>query len=170
MVILNQLTADKFDEFYKVFEQIMREGYSGFSPTLVNHFLQNDYSKFTFSFWLEKNFRRFSLAIENNKIVGFLIGDHTYGGVAFISWVAVIPEYRKKGIGKMLLQDYEQYVRSKKAHLIELFTYDNVLPFYLENGFKEIGRRQMGFYGQPNIIMNKQIGEWKDSNLIKLEI
>ena len=170
MVIIDQLTKPRFDEFYKLFEDIMKEGYSNFSPALIEYFLKNDYSKMTFQFWLERNFRRFTLAIEDNRIIGFLIGDHTYGGVGFISWVGVIPEYRGKGIGNQLLKDYEAFAISRKAHLLELFTYDKVIGFYLVNGFKEIGRREMGFYGQTNVIMNKVLGKWDDSLLVKQEI
>ena len=172
MVKVEILTSSRFNEFYDVFTALMNEGYEGFSETLKKYFLNNDYSKFTYSYWLEKNFRRFTLAVdqESNKIVGFLIGDNTYGGVGFISWIGILPEFRGKDIGKMLFDDYEKFARVKKAHLLELFTYEKVKPFYEKLGFVEIGRRDEGFYGSRNIIMDKKIGDWNDENLVKREI
>lgn len=172
MVKIELLTSIRFDEFYEVFTKLMEEGYDGFSETLKGYFLSHDYSKNTYRFWLDKNFRRFTIAIDidTNKIVGFLVGDNTYGGIGFISWIGVLPESRGKGIAKMLFNDYEAFAKQKKAHLLELFTYDKVKPFYDQLGFKEIGRRERGFYGSKNIIMNKKIGEWDDKNLLKQEI
>ena len=172
MVKIDLLTNPRFDEFYDVFTALMNEGYEDFSDTIKSYFLAHDYSKFTYRYYMEKNFRRFTIAIDSdtNKIIGFLIGDNTYGGVGFISWVGILPEYRGKGIGKMLMEDYEKFARSKKAHLLELFTYDKVKPFYDKFGFSEIGRRENGFYGSKNVIMDKKIGEWDDKNLIKQDI
>jgi len=170
MVEIELLTKDRFNEFYKVFSALMQEGYDNFSSTLKTHFIKHDYSYATYNFWLERNFRRFSIAIEDNKIIGFLVGDNTYGGVGFISWIGVLPEYRKKHIGQLLLENYEKFAKSKKAHLLELFTYEKVKGFYERMGFKEIGRRMEGFYGSKSIIMDKKIGSWSDENLIKKEI
>jgi len=171
MVRIEVLTKDRFDEFYDVFTLLMKEGYESFSPALIKYFLSHDYSKPTYQFWLDRNFRRFLLAIDdNNKIVAFLIGDNTYGGVGFISWVGVIPQFRGKGIGKMLMVDYEVFCKSKKGHLLELFAHNKVKPFYEKLGFKEIGRRTSGFYGAKNIIMDKAIGDWNDNNLSMSEI
>lgn len=172
MVKVELLTSVRFDEFYEVFTILMNEGYEDFSPALQSYFLAHDYSKFTYKYWLERNFRRFTIVIDDatNKIVGFLIGDMTYGGVGFISWVGILPEYRSKGVGRKLMEDYEKFARTKKAHLLELFTYDKVKSFYDKLGFKEIGRREQGFYGSPNIIMDKKLGDWSDENLVKQEI
>jgi len=172
MVKVELLTREKFNEFYDVFTLLMNEGYEGFSEALKKHFLASDYSKFTYSYWLEKNFRRFSIAIDDTtgKVIGFLVGDNTYGGVGFISWVGILPEYRSKGVGKLLMDDYETFAKIKRAHLLELFTYDKVKTFYEKLGFKEIGRREHGFYGSKNIIMDKKIGDWNDDMLIKKEI
>jgi ribosomal protein S18 acetylase RimI-like enzyme len=170
MVNLLLLTEDRFEDFYALFVKVMKEGYSGFPDYLIEYFLKNDYSKFALHYWFEKGLRRMTLALDENKLVGFLIGDTTYGGVGFISWVAIEGEYRGKGVGKMLFLDYEEYAKKKKAHLIELFTYDKVKPFYEKLGMKEIGRREEGFYGQKNVIMNKKIGSWNKQYIILDEI
>jgi len=163
MVRISEFQLRDIDSFYKCFEVLMQEGYAGFSDPIKEYFIKKEYSKSNFYLWVDRNFRKIFLAFnENDEIIGFLVGDNTYGGVAFITWVGVLKEYRSKGIGKMLIQTYENYVKAKNAHIIELFTYESVKGFYEVLGFIEIGRREQGFFGQKNIIMNKTIGQWDD--------
>lgn len=168
MVKVEALTADRKDEFYNVFKELMYDGYDNFSGKLIDYFLKNDYKEEVINFWFDRGYRQIFIAIDeiSNKIMGFLVGDNTYGGVAFISWIGVKPEYRKQGIGSLLFSVYENFAKSKKAHIIELFTYERIKNFYEQLGFVEIGRRDVGFYGSQNIIMNKKIGEWSDENLV----
>jgi ribosomal protein S18 acetylase RimI-like enzyme len=163
MVRIVEFKLQDIDSFYRCFETIMQEGYAGFSKPLIEFFIRKEYSKNNFYLWVERNFRKIFLAInENNDIIGFLVGDNTYGGVAFITWIGVLKEYRSKGIGKLLFETYENYIRGLRAHIIELFTYEAVKGFYENLGFVEIGRRRQGFFGQKNIIMDKTIGSWDD--------
>lgn len=175
MVIIDVNLAS-FPNFYELFKELMLEGYQHFPSELREYFLKRDYAQENFAYWLEKNYRKMIIATETSsdakqtppvEIKGFLVGDHTYGGVGFISWLGVKKEFRKQGIGTQLLKVYEIYARSKKAHLLELYTSENNVNFYQNQGFSEIGRRQEGFYGQKNIIMNKPLGHF-DENLIRL--
>lgn len=167
-MVIKDLTLVELDDFYEVFAELMEEGYGQFPVELREHFLKKDYLKQNFESWLLRNIRKIFIAIEENgNIIGFLIADHTYGGVGFISWLGVLPEYRKQGIASQMLTMYEMYVISRKAHLIELYTYDAIADFYAKRGFQEIGRREHGFYGQMNIIMNKKLGNWDANQLVK---
>jgi ribosomal protein S18 acetylase RimI-like enzyme len=166
MVKIVEFQLRDLELFYNCFEVLMQEGYAGFPNPLKEYFIKKEYSKTNFYLWVEKNFRKIFLAIDdNNEIIGFLVGDNTYGGVAFITWIGVKKEQRAKGIGKMLFDAYQNYVIAKNAHIIELFTYEGVKGFYLSLGFQEIGRREQGFFGQENIIMNKIIGKWDNKNI-----
>jgi ribosomal protein S18 acetylase RimI-like enzyme len=171
MVRITEFKLSDLDAFYKCFEVLMNEGYAGFSNPIKNYFIKKEYSKNNFFLWVDRNFRKIFLALDDeNEIIGFIVGDNTYGGVAFITWIGVLKEFRTKGVGKMLFETYENYVKSKKAHLIELFTYENVKGFYTNLGFAEIGRRSSGFFGQENIIMNKIIGTWDDAHIPPISI
>ena len=166
MVRIEEITYSTFPDFYNCFEILMHEGYANFPEKLRNYFIKKEYSQSNFVLWFERKFRKIYLAFdERNQVIGFLVGDNTYGGVAFITWVGVLPAFRKLGIGRMLMEVYENYVISKNAHLLELFTYNSVKGFYEKYGFKEIGRREQGFFGQKNVIMNKKIGNWDDANI-----
>lgn len=165
-MVIKDLTIAEIDSFYVAFAILMREGYGQFPQELREFFLTHDYLKENFANWLTRNIRKILISVEaDGRVSGFLIGDHTYGGVAFVSWIGVIPEFRNQGIASQLMKLYEMYVRSKSAHLIELYTYEAMKQFYEKRGFTEIGRREHGFYGQLNLIMNKEIGEWSIAKL-----
>lgn len=164
-MVIKQATTLDIDPFYELFSEIMHEGYAGYSPELINHFLAKDYSKGQFYLWLERFFRNIYLAIDSGKIVGFIIGDYTYGGVGFVSWLGVSQSHRKSGVGTALYREYENFAIKRNAHLIELYTYPAVALFYFKLGFKQVGEREQGYFGQKNLIMNKKIGNWSDENL-----
>ena len=153
------------DEFYNLFREIMNEGYSGYSEEIKKRFLEKDYSITNFQVWLDRFFRYILLAYHEEQLVGFLVGDYTYGGVGFISWLGVRKDMRGSRVGKTLYLEYERFAKNKNAHLLQLYTYPKVEEFYIKLGFKRIGIREQGYYGQKNIIMNKKIGEWNDLSL-----
>lgn len=164
-MIISDLESKQLDQFYECFSEIMREGYSDFPPKLQDYFLSVLYTKSNFFFWIEKSLRKILIAQEDSKIIGFLVGDQTYGGVGFVSWVGVTKSYRQQNIGSKLMVEYEKFVKIKKGHLLELFTYEKVKPFYLKHGFEQIGVREQGYFGQMNIIMNKRLGYWDEKVL-----
>jgi ribosomal protein S18 acetylase RimI-like enzyme len=165
-MVIQDLTREYLDSFYDCFSLLMREGYGQFPKELCEYFLTHDYTKINFALWLERNVRKNLILVnEYKQVVGFLIGDHTYGGVGFISWFGLVPEIRKQGWGSKMLAIYEDYARGKKGHLLELYTYDGAKGFYSKHGFVEIGRREQGFFGQLNLIMNKKLSDWSLANL-----
>ena len=160
-MVITDLTVRDLDSFYNCFAQLMKEGYGQFPANLSKFFLDHDYTKVNFSLWLERNFRKFLICKDDSgQVVGFLVGDHTYGGVGFISWLGMLPELRDQGWGGKMLALYESYAKSKGAHLLELYTHNKARDFYLKHGFHEIGRREEGLFGQLNVIMDKKIGDW----------
>ncbi|MFQ5493405.1 MAG: GNAT family N-acetyltransferase [Candidatus Dojkabacteria bacterium] len=166
-MVIKELNSLHLDSFYDCFTELMNEGYGHFSPKLRTHFLTKDYPKANFRFWMERNIRKIFVVMVEEEVVGFIVGDNSYGGVAFISWFGLKKPYRRKGLGTKLLHEYEKYITNKGAHLIELFTFEELIEFYERHGFTEIGRRSEGYYGQKNVIMDKKVGEWSDGRLIK---
>jgi len=163
--MVKALTSSLFSEFYELFKEIMLEGYGGFSNELSLYFLNVTYTPDNLLSWCDSGIRVIYVSINDNKIDGFIVGDNTYGGVGFISWLGVTALKRNQGIGRELLKRYELYAKEKSAHLLELVTYPKQVNFYENNGYVNIGKRESGYFGQKNIIMNKKIGEWSDANL-----
>ena len=78
---------------------------------------------------------------DNEQAVGMvrLIGD---GGMSFyIKDFAVIPSYQSKGIGTLIMESLEKYIRksisSEWAVSLELISTKEAVPFYKKKGFEE---------------------------------
>lgn len=166
-LVIADLNEVNLISFYDCFCSLMREGYGQFPTQLQEYFLDHDYTLANFKVWIDRNFRKVILAInQENKVVGFLIGDHAYGGVCFISWFGLLKEYRLQGIGSQMLGKYIEYAHIRKAHLIELYTYNGASGFYEKHGFKLIGKREQGFFGQKNLIMNLKLRDFNINDII----
>ena len=95
------------------------------------------------------------IAKQNGEIVGFIVGMIYPDGKVVnghILTIDVSPRHRRKGIGRMLLQEVESIFARKgvQACLLEVRE-DNVpaLSLYSELGYKEIGRLK-NYYGNAN--------------------
>ncbi len=80
-------------------------------------------------------------AYENNNAVGMvrLIGD---GGMSFyIKDFAVIPSFQSQGVGSILIENVEKYIREKIdsdwAVSLELISTKEAVGFYKKKGFEE---------------------------------
>lgn len=78
---------------------------------------------------------------DNEQAVGMvrLIGD---GGMSFyIKDFAVIPSYQSKGVGTLIMESLEKYIRksisSEWAVSLELISTKEAVPFYKKKGFEE---------------------------------
>lgn len=114
-------------------------------------------SKKTSSFslnWFKKNINnkkiRIIVAEENNKIIGYIMGwieyKKTFGPylfnkkVCFITDLFILKEYRKKGIGKLLVKGIMRWFKSKRISSIELNVYTkskSAIEFWKRMGLKE---------------------------------
>ncbi len=98
--------------------------------------------------WLYKRDKEGFIIAEEDKIfIGCVAGDSNwinYEGekVLEIHEIFVIPEYRKRGIGTLLLKEIISYGIEKKRKMAELWvgkTNYNAIKFYKNFGFKEAG-------------------------------
>lgn len=77
---------------------------------------------------------------ENEDTVGLIAG-YNNDGVnlkAYISVLAILPEYQGKGYASKLLSDFTEDCKKKKIKRIELFTHKtnkNAINMYKKNGF-----------------------------------
>lgn len=103
-------------------------------------------------------------ATENNVIQGFIC----YGpaslcvGTYDVYYIAVPPEFRRKGIGKMLIEDVESVLIKKKARMLLIETtsdpqYGGTLKFYERLGYVE-AERLRDYYrdGEDKITFQKR--------------
>jgi len=86
---------------------------------------------------------------ENNKLVGFvgLKGEDIEENVpaifnkdyALVTWIALIPRFRQRGMGSKLLRHCEEYIKKWKKKGIWLGCRDKVISFYIKHGYKKYG-------------------------------
>lgn len=118
---INTLTSELFLELYQSV---------GWEPPCLEQVktaLQNTMATFT--------------VYDNDMAVGMvrLIGD---GGMSFyIKDFAVIPSYQSKGVGTLLVESIERYIREVKnpdwAVSLELISSKDAVAFYKKKGFEE---------------------------------
>jgi ribosomal protein S18 acetylase RimI-like enzyme len=77
---------------------------------------------------------------ENKDIVGLIAGynNDDVNHKAYISVLAILPEYQGKGYASKLLSDFTEDCYKRKIKCIELFTHktnENAIKMYKKNGF-----------------------------------
>ncbi|MCS7277532.1 MAG: GNAT family N-acetyltransferase [Aquificaceae bacterium] len=89
------------------------------------------------------------VAEENGRIVGFVASDGNWFSkregkvVGAIHELIVLPEYRNRGIGKVLVEKALEYFRSRGLDIAELWVGDEntrAIEFYKKLGFEEKDR------------------------------
>lgn len=108
--------------------------------------------------WAEQKFdnyleskkkKRLLVAEESGRLIGFsgIKGEDLEENVletlnknyALITWIAFIPEYRKKGLGSKMLKECEKYALKWEKKSIWLGCKDDLISFYEKNGYKTKG-------------------------------
>lgn len=105
------------------------------------------------SFWL--------VALEDDQVVGY-IGSQSVPPEADVMNLAVAPTYRRRGIGRSLMQALTEVLHSQGIESLFLevrASNDPALALYGEFGFTEVGRRKK-YYVNPTedaLILRKEL-------------
>ncbi len=95
-----------------------------------------------------------------NKVVGYVIAT-TYARDGEIISIAVLPSWRRKGIGSKLLETLFKVLRKCDIHKVYLHvrvSNKNAINFYVKNGFKIISREPKYYSnGEDAFLMVKEI-------------
>ncbi len=117
----------------------------------------------TFAARLEDPHTVLLAAWEGDRPVGFVDGECAFG-VCELNNIAVLPQYRRRGVGNALLLALGQGARDKDCAVIQLEvrrSNQTALDFYRENGFVQVGRRK-NYYTAPiedALLLDKDLQE-----------
>jgi ribosomal-protein-alanine N-acetyltransferase len=95
-------------------------------------------------------------AVEDNRMVGFIAGEHHQDDFSWVSTLGVLPDYRKRGIGRALLEACEQQLPTRIIHLSVRADNEDAINMYKQAGYYKIDRWTKYYNdGQDAVVMEK---------------
>ena len=96
-------------------------------------------------------------AVDAGQMIGFVAGDPKPGeGFSWIATIGVLPEYRRRGIGRELLRACEARLRTPRVRLSVRASNAGAIRLYELEGYQqvEVGQRYYND-GEAAIVMDK---------------
>lgn len=96
-------------------------------------------------------------AVEDAQMVGFVAGDpRPSQGFSWIATIAVLPEYRRKGIGRALLHACEAQLKTPRVRLSVRATNQSAITLYEQEGYRTMDIWKSYYNdGENAIVMEK---------------
>lgn len=108
---------------------------------LEKEIFELDAYPYEYLYYLYWNSDYFKVAVDNDEIVGYIIGEIVRDSSHVIT-IAVVEGYRRQGIGSNLLNSFIEYSIKKGVKRVYLEVSnkrDDAIRFYHKHGFREIG-------------------------------
>ncbi len=78
-------------------------------------------------------------AVDAGQMIGFIAGDpRPSEGFSWIATVGVLPDYRRQGIGRALLQMCEDQLPTARVRLSVRISNENAIQLYRQEGYQTI--------------------------------
>lgn len=126
-MIIRPMTKDDYDEVYAMWQ------------TTSKRALSNADSREQIERYLDRNAGMSQVAVADGKIVGTVLAGHD-GRRGFIHHMAVMPQYRRKGIGHSLANTAIEKIKAEGIDKTHIFCYQNNETgqnFWKDFGFKK---------------------------------
>lgn len=145
MVNIRKAKKYDFDEIFKLAKQLY-EAELPFDKNLNKDYYNSKKSKKDLKKLISSRQRTFLVAEKDNNIVGYVDGylidkERTYiNKVAYLDHLCVDVEFRKQGIGKLLIDEFTKIMKGKDAKFIKLNAFEDNIPaisMYKKENFKE---------------------------------
>jgi len=99
-------------------------------------------------------------AVAGDRVVGFVVGDRRrHEGVGWIATIGVHPEYRRRGIGRRLLEACEQALATPRLCLTLRASNHGARRLYDLSGYVAVDVWRKYYYdGEDGVVMEKKVG------------
>lgn len=144
-----------FEKFYELLTKTLMGNYFLYSKNSSAFTLNEDLPRKDLKKLIRDGKRILYLAYSKNNVVAYLLTFKTHAGVAFAQWLAVDKDFQKHGIASKLLSLWEREALTNGAHLLQLWTTKNDIPFYLNRKFKKGGSFPQSWFGIDHYLFYK---------------
>jgi GNAT superfamily N-acetyltransferase len=138
-----------------------------YSPNSSRFTYEVDYSPEFITKKLKEGDRRVYLALDGNKIVGYIFVMESIAGVSMAEWLGVDKEYQKQGIATQLMSMWEAEALDEGAHSLQLWTTKDCVSFYEKRGMKYGGLFPKAWHGIDCYLIYKTLREPEEKNFLK---
>ena len=96
-------------------------------------------------------------AVESGNMIGFAAGDpRPSEGLSWIATIGVAPDFRRRGIGRLLLRACEAKLKQARLRLSVRASNDGAIRLYEQEGYERVGVWQAYYQdGEAAILMEK---------------
>jgi len=154
---ISQIGTEKVNEFFELYKELVGTDFKEWGQEAKDKWLTEDYSP---EFWnkIIENGCPVLAAYDGDKMVSYVAIEHLTFGVAYLSWMGTLPDYRKKGITKALMSELEKWCKQNNIHKIELETQvTELLPYFEKLGFSLEGVRKNSWQKLDNYMFGKDV-------------
>jgi len=129
------------NKFHTILEpEFIRDTEDVLRPQELKEIIEDDH---TILLVAESNFKIVGAIIVSIKRISGERWKHNYKA-GFVEDIIILPNYQEKGIGRLLLKNSEEWLKSKGIQSVELHVWEsnkNAIQFYEAIGFKSIQRK-----------------------------
>lgn len=157
---IREIKIKDVDLFLDFLRNSIKNQFDEYSKKSKDFFIKKEWTKERIINSIKENYAIFLLVFKEEKILGYLIGSHHFGGIATVMWIAVDNNYQGQGIGRKLINKYISILKKEKAHKVNLtVTNKKNIDFYEGLGFKIQCLSKRDYFGLDSYLMSKDIQE-----------
>lgn len=166
-LVFRQATIEDIPAFLAFFRESIPVLFPQYSPNSVAYEVDVDYGPEFLTRKLKSGDKKVYLALDGDKVVGYIMVMESIAGVAFADWLAVDKDYQKRGVASTLLTMWEKDALTQGAHALQLWTTENNLTFYKNRGFVNGGLFPKAWHGEDCYLIYRALREPEEKNFLK---
>lgn len=159
---IKPLTIASWGKFYSFFAGSLKKDYPAFPKKGIDNLLDYSLSKKILKKRFQQGKKKIFLARLKNKLIGYLMASIEPGGVSSLNWIAVLPKWRRQGIGKKLMAVWGEETVASGIHKLNIsVTNRENIRFYQHLGFRLEGVRRADYWGKDRYLLGKVMGKYR---------